>query len=539
MNKFVWFWQVSAGQRKRIVLNCFTGIAGVGCSLAFIWSSKKVIDVATGTSDGSMMQYGIITVALLLLQIGFGVVDSWIGSRMQVEAGNAMRRRLFARLLQSRWNELEQFHTGDVVNRMEQDTAAIVGLLTSSIPAVMATVVQMLGAFIFFCLLDPSLPWILVGIVPFFLFAGRFYTRRMRGYTHDIRHSDSRIQSVIQESLQHRTVIKTLEQGDRHLEKLDSLQSTLRSQVNERIRFSLLSRTGVALAFSGGYLIAFLWGAVRLSHGSMTFGAMTAFLQLVNKVQRPVLDMAKIIPSFVTALTAADRLMELEALPSEEEGERILFDDTPGISLRNVTFAYKQGDKPVFSDFSMEIAPGSHTAIMGETGKGKTTLIRLLLALAAPQSGRIVLKSPTKEVVTSPLTRGNFVYVPQGNTLFSGSIRDNLLMGNAEATEAEMHQALRTAVADYVFQLPQGIDTHLTEQGGGLSEGQAQRIAIARALLRPGNILLLDEATSALDPETEQTLVDNLRSQYQGKTVIFITHHPALAEACDQTYHLT
>lgn len=528
-----WLCRVLAGQWKRIFLSCFIGIASVGFSLAFIWASKKVIDVATGTNEGSLMHYGIMISVLLVLQLLCGVFDTWLNNRMQVEGGNALRRRLFARLLQSRWNELERFHTGDVINRVEQDTNAVVSLLTTTFPAALVTFVQLLGAFIFFFLLDKSLPWILIGMLPLFLLASRFYMKRMRKYTRDIRRSDSRIQSIIQESLQHRTVIKTLEQGGRHIEKLDDLQDTLRTQINERTRFSLFSRSMVAFAFSGGYLIAFLWGAVRLSLGSITFGTMTAFLQLVGKVQRPVLDLARMIPSFITAITAAERLMELEALPAEEEGDKIYFDSTPNLKLSDITFSYNDADRPVFHHLSLEFPAGSHTAIMGETGKGKTTLIRLLLALASPASGDIVLEHKERRVNISSRTRCNFVYVPQGNTLFSGSIRDNLLMGNPDATEQELIDAVTISAADFVFRLPQGLDTQLNEQGGGLSEGQAQRISIARALLRPGKILLLDEATSALDTETENRLIDNLKKHYTEKTVIFVTHHPMLAEACE------
>ena len=533
-----WLWQVSAGQRKRIALTCLTGIAGVAFSLGFIWTSKQVIDIATGTVEGRLWEMAVVTIILLILQLSCNVLESWLNSRMQVEGGNTLRRRLFARLLQSRWNELERFHTGDVINRVEQDTSAIISLLTGTIPAFITTGIQLLASFIFFCTLDKTLPWLLLGILPLFLLASRFYIRRMRKYTREIRHSDSRIQSVIQESLQHRTVIKTLEQGDRHLEKLDDLQRTLRTQVFDRTRFSLFSRSMVALAFSGSYLIAFLWGAVRLSHGSMSFGTMTAFLQLVSKLQRPALDVARMIPTLINALTAVERLMELEALPAEEVGDKIQFEEAPDLILQDITFRYKSEDRPIFEHFSLEFPAGTQTAIMGETGKGKTTLIRLLLALATPQTGSIRLKNGKQEADVSPFTRCNFIYVPQGNTLFSGTIRDNLLMGNPEATEEEMKDALRIAVADYVFNLPEGMDTILNEQGGGLSEGQAQRISIARALLRPGSILLLDEATSALDPETEKLLVENLRAYGQGKTVIFVTHHPALAEACERTYEL-
>lgn len=533
--KLKYIWEVSAGQRGRILLSCFTGILGVLFALAFIYASKLVIDIATGVTDGDLTHAAALTVILLIAQLLCGAADTWISTRMQIETGNALRHRLFARLLQSRWNELERFHTGDVVNRVEQDTSAIVSLLTASIPAFIVTVVQLLAAFIFFCYLDPSLPWLIVAILPVFLLGSRFYMRRMKRYTHDIRQSDSSIQSVIQESLQHRTVIKTLEQGDRHLGKLDDLQDMLRSQTMGRTRFSLTARMFVAFAFSGGYLMAFLWGAVRLSTGSITFGTMTAFLQLVGKVQRPVLDLSRLIPSVVNALTAIDRLLELEDLPAESEGESILFTQTPHLELQDVTFSYTPDDRPVFSHFSCRFPAGSCTAVVGETGKGKTTLVRLLLALATPQEGSITLSSDT---LVSPQTRANFVYVPQGNTLFSGTIRDNLLMGNPQASDEAMHQALQIATADFVFKLPNGIDSPLNEQGGGLSEGQAQRIGIARALLRPGNILLMDEATSALDPETEHRLIKNLRSNCAGKTFIFITHHPAVAEECEAVIKL-
>lgn len=567
--KLRYVWEVSAGQRGRILLSCSTGILGVAFSLAFIYASKQVIDIATGATGGSLMHTAAYTIALLVLQLLCSAADTWISTRMQVETGNTLRHRLFSRLLQSRWNELERFHTGDVVNRVEQDTSAIVSLLTSSIPAFIVTGVQLLAAFLFFCFLDASLPWIIVAILPVFLLGSRFYMHRMRRYTHDIRNSDSRIQSIIQESLQHRTVIKTLEQSERHLDKLDDLQTTLHSQVMGRTRFSLTARMFVAFAFSGGYLIAFLWGAVRLSTGSITFGTMTAFLQLVGKVQRPVLDLSRLIPSVVNALTAIDRLLELEELPAETSGEAILLAATPDLELQDVTFCYTSGDRPVFSHFSCRFPAGSCTAVVGETGRGKTTLIRLLLALATPQEGKIQLMSANPQLgdakdqlegskddledskddlgsskddlpvyTVSPQTRTNFVYVPQGNTLFSGTIRDNLLMGNPQATDETMHQALRTATADFVFRLPCGIDSPLNEQGGGLSEGQAQRIAIARALLRPGSILLMDEATSALDPETEHQLIKNLRRDCAGKTFIFVTHHPAVAEACEAIVRL-
>lgn len=541
-DKICYLWRVSAGQRWAVLVSCALGVLSVLFSLAFIGVSKYVIDIATETVTGSLPGAALLLVALLILQLLCNIVDSWVGIRMQIELGNTLRHRLFTRLLHSRWNELERFHTGDIVNRVEQDVSSVVGLLTGSFPSLVVTGVQLLAAFLFFCYLDPFLPWIVVAVFPLFLLGSRYYMKRIHRYTHKIRRSDSLIQAVIQESLQHRTVIKTLEQSGNRVSKLDEWQDTLRNQVLGRTRFSLAARSFVSLAFSGGYLTAFLWGSVSLSTGAITFGTMAAFLQLVGKVQRPVLDLSRLIPSFAQVFTAIDRLEELERLPEESGEESIRFAETPDVEIDNITFRYVEGEAPVFSHFSCKFPAGSCTAVMGETGRGKTTLVRMLLALALPEEGSIVLRSHSqlqKEVcLVSPSTRCNFTYVPQGNTLFSGTIRENLLMGNPEATEENMNHALRTAVADFVFSLPDGIDTLLTEQGGGLSEGQAQRIAIARALLRPGHILLLDEATSALDSETERVLLGNLQRDCKGRTFVFITHHLMVAEGCDEVVRL-
>ena len=542
-DKISYLWRVSAGQRWAVLVSCALGALSVLFSLAFIGVSKYVIDIATETVTGSLPGAALLLVALLVLQLLCNIVDSWVGIRMQIELGNTLRHRLFTRLLHSRWNELERFHTGDIVNRVEQDVSSVVGLLTGSFPSLVVTGVQLLAAFLFFCYLDPFLPWIVVAVFPLFLLGSRYYMKRIHRYTHKIRISDSLIQAVIQESLQHRTVIKTLEQSSNRVSKLDEWQDTLRNQVLGRTRFSLAARSFVSLAFSGGYLTAFLWGSVSLSTGAITFGTMAAFLQLVGKVQRPVLDLSRLIPSFAQVFTAIDRLEELEMLPEESGEESMRFVETPDVEIDNITFRYVEGEAPVFSHFSCKFPAGSCTAVMGETGRGKTTLVRMLLALALPEEGSIMLRTHSqlqKEgCLVSPSTRCNFTYVPQGNTLFSGTIRENLLMGNPEATEEDMNHALRTALADFVFLLPDGIDTLLTEQGGGLSEGQAQRIAIARALLRPGHILLLDEATSALDSETERVLLGNLRRDYKGRTFVFITHHLMVAEGCDGVVRLS
>ena len=386
--------------------------------------------------------------------------------------------------------------------------------------------------------MDSFLACAVILILPFFILLSKVYVRKMRGLTRGIRNTDSQIQSVLQETLQHKMVIKTLEQTGFMAKRLDSIQQSLRQQVKQRTVFSSFSATMLNIGFGSCYLIAFLWGSSRLMDGSITYGMMMAFIQLVGQIQSPFREMTRFIPVLISSLTATERLMELEELPKEEQGEAVHLNGQLGIRAEGVEFTYPGGHRTILTGLSHDFTPGSNTAILGETGAGKTTLIRLILGLIKPQKGRIVIYNKEKEIECSPLTRCNIVYVPQGNTLFSGSIRENLLLGNPKADESELKAALHIACADFVFDLPEGINTRCHEMGGGLSEGQAQRIAIARALLRKGSILLLDEATSALDAVTEKQLLQNLQEKAKDKTLLFITHRTEVLSHCSEELHL-
>lgn len=535
-----WIWQASKGARGMVVVNSLVGTLDVAVGLAFVWFSKEIIDIATGVREGSLVTYGIVMAALMLAEIGVRALDSWIANTLSVRNRNRLRYRLFARLMQSEWRGLEQHHSGDVLNRLINDITTVSSLITETASALIITVVQLIASFFFLYYMDRTLALIIVCIMPLFLVFSRFYVRRMRGMTKDVRESDSRIHAVMQESLQNKLVIKTLEQDSKLLGKLDGLQDTLEEQVLRRTRFSIGSRAVVSAGFATGYLTAFLWGVFRIAAGSITFGVMTAFLQLVGRVQRPITDIARMIPGMVGAVTSGERLMELEELPLEQTTSPQMVDGTAGVRLEDVTFHYAEGDRDILKHFSADFPPHTATAILGETGAGKTTLIRLLLALVKPVEGRVVVydepaeEGESHEYAASPDTRCNFVYVPQGNTLFSGTIRDNLLLGDSASSDERMWAALDMACADFVRRLPQGLDTPCGEGGGGLSEGQAQRIAIARSLLRPGSILLLDESTSALDVETERELLRRITEGEQGKTLIFITHRPSVTGYCDR-----
>ena len=360
----------------------------------------------------------------------------------------------------------------------------------------------------------------------------------MRQLSRDIRKSDSAVQSHLQEYLQHRVLIRTLEYTNRAVGALVGLQARLMQEVMRRTDFAVFSRSMVQLGFAAGYVTAFLWGIFGLREGTVTFGMMTAFLQLVAQVQRPVVDLSRQVPAFVRVFTAVERLAELSGLPVEQEGKQIRLQGQAGIRFEAVSFAYPAG-APVLDAYSHDFTPGSLTAVLGETGTGKSTLMRLVLALLLPDSGRVVFYDACREVEASPLTRCNLAYVPQGNTLLSGTIRDNLRMGKPDASEDELREALHTAVADFVYALPQGLDTPCGEQGTGISEGQAQRIAIARGLLREGSILLLDEPTSSLDAETEKLLLERLARRVRGKTLLLITHREATAQLCTSVTRLS
>ena len=343
----------------------------------------------------------------------------------------------------------------------------------------------------------------------------------------------------MQESLQQRILIRTLEYTRQAVMRLASLQSFLQRQVYLRTDFSVFSRSVVQVGFTSGYAIVFLWGVFGLRDGTVTFGMMAAFLQLVSQIQRPMVDLSRQIPAFIRVFTATERLAELTSLPLEQRGNPIRLSGSLGIRIRNLTFSYPDCKRLILNNFTHDFFPGSLTAVVGETGAGKSTLMKLILALIQPDNGQVVLYTDKEEIEVSPQTRCNLSYVPQGNTLFSGTIRDNLLIGNPYATEDEICSALHTAVADFVFSLPDGLDTVCGEQGMGLSEGQAQRIAIARGLLRPGSVLLMDEPSSALDGQTERELLKRLSGRLDGKTVVLITHRERIAALCTGVVRMT
>ncbi len=528
-----WLWLVLRGNRRQVVLNASLGLMGVGCSLLMVWAMQRTIDIAAGVRSGSLFGGVAIMGLIIVCEFALNISKVWIKNILGVKAQNRMQQQMLDSLLRAEWRGKDRYHSGDIINRLEQDVQTVVSFVTETLPTTLSTVTLFVGAFFYLMQMDFWLACITVAILPLFILVSRIYVAQMRKYTRRVRNSDSQVQSLLTETVQNRMLIKTLEAGDRMLDRLGDTQTALRQHVRQRTKFSIASNLFVNGGFSLGYLVAFLWGAVRMSAHTITFGQMTAFLQLVFRIQGPARDLTRLAPAFVGVFTAAERLMELREAPQEQQGESVLMPSPCGVRLEAVSYTYEEGGEPVVSNLSFDFRPGTCTAVLGETGAGKTTLVRLILALIRPQQGRVEVYADGCSHAVSPLLRCNFVYVPQGNTLLSGTIRDNLLMGCPDATDDELWRVLSLVCGDFVATLPQGLDTVCTEAGGGLSEGQAQRIAIARALLHNRSIMLFDEATSALDPDTERQLLENILSDHS-KTVIFITHRPAVVDYCDQ-----
>lgn len=528
----------SIGYRARIGVIILIGLFEVAFSLAFVWYSKVIIDTATGAQEGSLLYYAILLVVLIALQILFRLLDIRMRRMTEVRMANSIRYNVFSHLLYTRWEELSTMHSGDMITRIIKDTDDVINMMVTALPLTIVAATQFVGAVVLLYILDPMLAIILGVGMPLLGLLSKLYYTHMRKYTLQVKESESMITAMVGESLLNQVVIRSFEQQENELERLDKLQSDLHESVHKRTNVSIFANLMMGLTFNGGYITAFLWSTYGLAKQTVTFGMVTAYLQLVNRIQRPLFNLIRLLPSIVAAKTAVERLIFLTGFKLEEHKNRVLLEGDVTLSIDNVSFAYSKESKPVLEDFSMVVKPGTMVALMGETGVGKTTLLRLLLALIKPSRGSISIEDETGRVAVSESTRANFVYVPQGGSLFSGSIRDNLLLGNKDADDDELARVLGIASAQFVFDLPNGLDTVLGESGAGLSEGQAQRVAIARSLLRPGKILLLDEATSALDGETERRFLTNLKQEIGDRTVLFITHHEDIAGVCDYRYDL-
>ena len=521
MRYILWLWRNSCGIRWNTVVRIVTGIGQVVLGLLMVWFSKRFIDETIRTESADdvlrMVELLVLTVVggVVLRQVGY-----WLTTSASVRQTNTLRLRIFSSLFRRQLYDGEELHSGDVTSRLAKDIEQVSNVCTDTLPEMLITGIRLCGAFLLMRWFDERLAWALLLLTPMAIVFGKLIARRLRKMSLDIRQDESRIQMQVQEGMEHNAVLRSLGSEQWVTDRLDSMQQQLRGNVMRRMRFTVIARLIMGCCFGLGYLLAFVWGGIGLRNGTITFGTMTSFLQLVGMIQGPILQLLNMVPGVIHATASIDRLEELEqttVVPTVAQNGNT---NTKGISFKDVSFRYAKGDREILSHFTHEFVAGAKTAIMGETGVGKTTLFRLILGFIEPTEGKVEVD-------------GELCFVPQGNTLMSGTIRYNLQLAKPSATDDELRQVLHTACADFVFDLPEDIDTELGERGSGLSEGQAQRIAIARGLLHGGDILLLDEISSSLDEPTERELYHRLFTAYPQKTMLFITHRKAVSELCD------
>lgn len=530
------------GIRWNTLIRVVAGIVQVGLGLLMVWLCRRFIDVTIHT--GTPRDVSLMILWLVLTVMG-GVILRQLYYYMSITAltrqTNSIRLTAFNRLFDRQLYADRDLHSGDVSSRLSKDIDMVGEATTSLLPRAFVTIVQLVGAFLLMHSMDRRLAWALLVLTPLAILFGKVIARPLRKMTLEIRDKESHIQMQVQEGVEHNAVLRSLGSEQWVSDRLDETQDALMGWVKKRARFTVVTRTVLASCFVLGYLLAFVWGGLQLRAGAITFGVMTSFLQLVSQIQNPILTLLNMVPQLIHATASIDRLDEILQQEPEKSTDTALDpakDRIVGVRVEDVSFCYATGDYPIFSHFTHDFRPGSKTALMGPTGVGKTTLFRLMLALIKPDAGHLTIYDETGETPVSPDTRSAFVFVPQGNTLLSGSVRFNLLLARPTATDEELREVLHTAAADFVFNLPDGLDTELGERGIGLSEGQAQRIAIARGLLRPGSILLLDEISASLDEATERELYTRLFAACPDRTMLFITHRPTVSELCSETLHV-
>lgn len=535
-----WIFAYIRRYRAAVGIHILLGILGTALSLLSSVAMKTLIDVVTGFETGAIWSAAAWMAGLLLGSAAMQAAASRIAAIVDIRVQNGIQAEVYDCILRTDWVSLEQFRSGDLLNRLNTDVGAVAGGVTGLLPSFVSAAVQFLGSLIIILCYDPVMALIALIGAPLSVLCSRTLVHRMRGYNRRMKDISSEVMSFHEDSLRNLTSVKAFGIMDGFRDRMCAMQEKYRETYLDYNRFSVVAgfvMSVVGLLVSAG---CFGWGAYRLWTHAISYGAMMMFLQLTTMLRSAFSALIGLVPSAISITTSAGRLMAIADLPEEPGARETAPIPTPcTVELRDVTFAYPGGE-PVLEHVDFHAAPGEVVALTGPSGEGKTTMIRLMLGLIRPAQGSVSLTGADGQCLpASAATRAAFSYVPQGNTVFAGTIADNLRMVRPEATDAELVSALETACAyDFVSQLPDGIYARTGELGHGLSEGQAQRIAVARAVLRGTQVLLLDEATSALDETTERQMLANLMHSGRVQTCVLITHRTATAERCDRRYVL-
>ena len=539
-NKNALLWIYNRGKKfipAILLLTVISILSSLGyVALALI--SKNVLDIATGAVAGNMLLNGILLCGLVVGLVLLSAVNTYFNTRTNGKLVISIRNYLFRKVSRKKYSDISEYHSGDLLNRFTSDTDVIVSALVNIIPSASGMIAKIIGGISALIVLDARIALIILCLGIAVPAIGRVVNKRYKNLHKQVQKSEGNTRSFLQECFENIVVLKTFESETPFFTKLNSyLKNNYKLKI-KRNNISIVTHLGLYSFFTIGYYAVLLWGADGISKGVMTYGTLTAFLQLVQQLRAPLQNVSGILPQYYSALASAERLMELEEgfedkPPIEKEKLKEIISSFSSIDLSGIDFAYK--DELILKGCTFSVPKDKITALTGESGSGKSTVFKLILGLYEAQAGNITVNN---NIPLDTSLRGLFAYVPQGNMVLSGSIKDNITLNNDSIDEQKLIDACKAAeIYDLILSTPKGFDTELSERGAGLSEGQIQRISIARALLTDAPVLLLDEATSALDEETETKVLSNIKAM-SNKTVLFVTHRNTSLKVCDRIVHV-
>ncbi len=528
-----WIWKSSEKTHLRLFLLIVGNVVFSVVSVLFALLCRSIVDAAVGKDARGVIYSGVglfaVILLMLLLRVFCNSIDESIRARLEI----TYRNHILSTILHKDYEKTSAYHSGELLNRMFSDASVVIGGLVGILPAITGVITRLIGAAVVLMTLDTGFTLLFIAAGTVLFLVSKFFRGKIKHLHKDVQEKQGKVRSFLQETLENLLVVRVFGVEEKIKNISSGNEKAYFSARMKRRAVSIVANSGFGFVFQAGYLYAIVWGAFKIMDGAMTYGTLTAILQLVNQIQTPFASLSALLPRFYSTIASAERIMELEALPDEPQPEKQLdYKDFRRVTLRDVSFSY--GENKVLSNVNIEIEKGDFVSLTGISGGGKSTLFRLLLGVYRQQKGEILFETDGMNYSAGGESRGIFSYVPQGNFLFSGTVRDNITFLNETASEDEIKAAAQTACAwEFINELPDGMETQIGEKGFGISEGQAQRIAVARAILSGAPLLLLDEATSALDEQTEAQLLKNIAAM-ENKTVIIVTHRRKALDICSK-----